>query len=60
MREYSYYFAEKTINVLRYSSDPKSIVTGKVYFGIRVQNLLLKNNSLFSNKTTFETLTKNV
>lgn len=55
MREYSYYFAEKTINVLRDSSDPKSIVTGKVYFGIRVQNLLLKNNSLFSNKTTFET-----
>lgn len=46
MREYSYYFGEKTVNVLR---DPKSVVTGKIYFGVRVQNLLLKNDSFYKN-----------
>ncbi len=49
MREYSYYFGEKTVNVLRDASDPKSVVTGKIYFGVRVQNLLLKNDSFYKN-----------
>lgn len=47
MREYSIYYAPKKITALDSSTDPASIVKGTIFFGIRAQDLLLKNNSLY-------------
>ena len=47
MREYSIYYAPKTVTVLNDSTDPISAVKGLLYFGIRVQDLLLKNNDFY-------------
>lgn len=47
MREYSTYYAPKTVTALNMSVDPFELAKGTIYFGIRVQNLLLKNNSFY-------------
>jgi len=47
MREYSIYYAPKSITALTSSKDASSVVKGLIYFGIRAQDLLLKNNSFY-------------
>lgn len=47
MREYSIYYAPRTVTVLDNSTDPISSVKGTIYFGIRVQDLLLKNGGFY-------------
>ena len=47
MREYSIYYAPKMVTALDESTDPTSAVKGIIYFGIRVQDLLLKNNDFY-------------
>ena len=43
MREYSYFYAPKEVIGLGGSAEEREIVTNTIYFGIRAQNLLLKN-----------------
>lgn len=47
MREYSIYYAPKTVSALDDFSDPLSSVKGIIFFGIRVQDLLLKNGDFY-------------
>lgn len=47
MREYSIYYAAKPITALDQSTDPPMPVKGIIYFGIRAQDLLLKNGDFY-------------
>lgn len=47
MREYSVFYASKKVTALNDSTDPMSPVKGIIFFGIRVQNLLLKNGDFY-------------
>lgn len=47
MREYSIYYAPKKVTALDDSIDPNSSVKGTIYFGIRVQDQLLRNGNFY-------------
>lgn len=47
MREYSIFYASKVVTAIDSSTDPPSAVKGLIYFGMRVQNLLLKNGEFY-------------
>ena len=47
MREYSIFYAPKTVTALNDSTDPMSPVKGNIFLGIKVQNLLLKNKNFY-------------
>lgn len=51
MREYSIYYAAKSVTALDYSKDPSSLVKKRIYFGITAQDFLLKNNSFYVQST---------
>ena len=47
MREYSYFYAPKEVTGLTSSQENVDLVKGTIYFGIRAQDLLLKNNAFY-------------
>ena len=47
MREYSYYFAQKSILSLDALPANATFTPGLIFFGIRAQDLLLKNDSFY-------------
>ena len=47
MRVYSYYYAPKRVAALDETGETVSLVKGTIYFGIRIQDLLLKNNDFY-------------
>lgn len=47
MREYSIYYAPKSVTTFDSSTDPVSTGKGVIFFGIRAQDLLLKNGSFY-------------
>ena len=47
MREYSYYYAPKTVNALVSFENDLLITRREIYFGVRIQDLLLKNGDFY-------------
>lgn len=47
MREYSYFYAPKLVTGLSVLEEDANLVKGTIYFGVRAQNLLLKNNAFY-------------
>lgn len=47
MRSYSIYYAPKKVTALVSSTDPVSTARGSIFFGIRGQNLLLRNGDFY-------------
>lgn len=47
MREYSIYYAPKTVTPIDESTDPVTPVRGTIFFGIRERDLLLRNGDFY-------------
>lgn len=47
MRDYDIYYAPKRINVIETPTQGATITTGTTFFGVRVQNLLLKPGNFY-------------